>query len=68
MSNAGKLFVIGTKRGMVFLFSQCVRQVCTVALAALPEEPIGKMFRFTTHLHRRRLRALELVNAASPTK
>ena len=59
MSNVGKPFVIGTKRGMVSLFSQFVRQVCTVTLAAFPEEPIGngKMFRFTTHLHRLRYRA-----------
>ena len=68
MSNAGKPFVIGTKRGMVSLFSQFVRQVCTVTLAAFPEEPIGKMFRFTTHLHRLRLCAVELVNAANPIK
>lgn len=68
MSNAGKLFIIGTKRGMVSLFLQFVRQVCTVALAAFLEEPIGKMFRFTTHLHRLRLRAIKLVNAANPIK
>ena len=70
MSNVGKPFVIGTKRGMVSLFSQFVRQVCTVTLAAFPEEPIGngKMFRFKTHLHRLRLWAIELVNAANPIK
>ena len=54
--------------GMVSSFSQCVRQVCTVALAVLPEEPIEKMFRFTIHQHRLRLRAIELVNAANPIK
>ena len=68
MSNAGKLFVIGTKCGIVSSFLQCVRQVCTVTLAALPEGPTGKTFRFTTHQHRLRLLARELVNAASPIK
>ena len=52
----------------IFFFSQCVRQVCTVVLAVLPEEPIKKIFRFTTHQHRLRLRVIELVNAANPIK
>jgi hypothetical protein len=68
MSNAGKPFVIGTKHGMASSFLQCVRQVCTVALAALPEELIGKMFRFTTHQHRLRRQAIELVSAVNLIK
>ena len=50
----------------IFVFA-----VCTTGVYCHPScisRRANREFRFTTHLHRLRLRAIELVNAANPIK